>query len=121
MKNLLTKIVIGVLIFCAAFFLLTRGSASNVKQIDWDNSVIYFWGSTCSHCKNVKQFISDHKIHDQLQFEELEVFENTDNQGLFVEAAKKCSLDTTRIGVPFLWAKGKCFEGEVEVENYFKQ
>ncbi len=120
MKNLIAKIIIGVLIFAAAFFLLTRGSASNVKKIDWNNAIIYFWGSTCPHCKNVKKFIGDNKVHNKFQFEELEVYENADNQARLAEAAKKCLLDANKIGVPFLFAKGKCFEGKVEVINYFK-
>lgn len=83
--------------------------------------IILYYGQECPHCKNVEKFIADNKIDEKIIFAKKEVWHNTANNAEMMEKAKECALDTDKIGVPFLFARSKCYEGEVDVENFLKK
>jgi len=88
---------------------------------DEQSDVIFYFGQECSHCKNVEKFIADNQIDQKVIFAKKEVWHNTANNDELQTRAKECALDPEKIGVPFLYARGKCYVGEVEVENFFKK
>lgn len=122
-------IIIGVLffLFVSTFivFLLTSSSSSSTATKKnssvklSQNKLIYFYGVTCPHCKEVSNFLQKEKIEEKLDFEKLEVYYNRDNAALMQQAAKKCGLNTNAIGVPFVYNRGKCYIGTPEVKKIF--
>jgi len=51
----------------------------------------------------------------------LEVWKDKENAKLMNDAAKICELNLEKIGVPFLFAEGKCYVGGPDVQNFFKE
>ena len=92
-------------------------SQSGDQQAD----VILYFGQECSHCKNVEKFIADNKIEQKVIFARKEVWHNANNNDELQQRSKECVLDPEKVGVPFLYARGKCYIGEIDVENFFKK
>ena len=82
---------------------------------------IYYYGRECPHCVNVQKFIDENGISEKVLFTKKEVWHNADNAADLDLKVEECGLDKTKIGVPFLYAEGKCLVGEVEVRNFFKK
>lgn len=82
---------------------------------------IYFYGEECPHCKDVMKFLEENKIAGKVKFEKKEVWHDKKNAALMNDRAKLCGLDVKKIGVPFLFAEGKCYIGTPEVEAYFRK
>lgn len=83
--------------------------------------MIFFYGDTCPHCKNVEDYMAQNNIRERLKFQELEVYNNKSNARLLGEKAKECGLDTSQgIGVPFFWDGQKCLLGDKDIINYLK-
>jgi len=89
----------------------------NLKKSDF----IYFWGSTCPHCKDLNDWIKKNKIDEKLAFKKLEVFYNKKNSNLMQEAAQVCNIPSDQIGVPFLYDNGKCYIGTPNAEDHFTE
>lgn len=96
---------------------LTSPSQSGQQQAD----VVFYYGQECSHCEKVEKFIADNQIEQKVVFAKKEVWHNTVNNQEFQEKIKECSIDPEKAGVPFLFARGKCYIGEIEVEDFFKR
>jgi len=96
----------------------TAGQTKNTSS-----EIILFYGNGCPHCAKVEQYLSENKVSDKISFSQKEVFSNKDNSALLGEKAHFCGLNTSSIGVPFLWdgPSGKCLVGDEEIINYFKQ
>ena len=100
------------------FASLPDGSVGNAGA--QDIGAIYFYGAECPHCKDIGAFIDDNKLLDKIRFEKWEVWHNKKNAAEMDGKAKICGMDERSIGVPFLFAEGKCYVGTPEVEGYFK-
>ena len=85
------------------------------------SKITYFYGAECPHCQKVNAFLEENKIADKVTFEKLEVWHNRGNARLMGEAAKACGLDESKVGVPFVYAEGKCLIGEPDTIDFFKQ
>lgn len=94
--------------------------AQVVKAGEFKPDVVYFYGQECARCKNIDNFIKENKINSQISFAEKEVWHDGSNDMEMKERAKECNLEPEKVGVPFLWARGKCYIGEVEVEKFLK-
>ncbi|MDD5463857.1 MAG: hypothetical protein PHP62_01810 [Candidatus Moranbacteria bacterium] len=92
-------------------------SQSNDEQVD----IVYYFGQECSHCKKIEQFIKDNQIDQRVIFAKKEVWHNSVNNDELQVRVRECSLDPEKVGVPFLFARGKCYIGEIDVENFFKK
>jgi len=92
----------------------------DVKIFD-ENTITLFYGDGCPHCEDVDKFIEENDIKSKVTFEELEVWENKDNAKILDDAAKICELDLDRIGVPFLFARGECYVGGPDVQEFFEK
>lgn len=99
--------------------LLTLNACTNTKSNQTEKAILFF-GSTCPHCVNVEEYINTNNISAKLNFDKLEVFNDTNNAALMAEKAKTCGLDTKTIGVPFFWTGSNCLLGDVDIINYFK-
>ncbi len=112
--------VIGLVLGGAYFWnMQDRGSDSNPSSSS-DQGIVYYYGEECPHCKDVAAFLEENKIAEKVRFEKKEVWHNRSNAAEMDGKAKICGLDKESVGVPFLFAEGKCYIGTPEVEGYFK-
>lgn len=83
--------------------------------------MIFFYGDTCPHCKNVEDYMAQNNIRARLSFQELEVYNNSKNAQLLAQTAQKCGLDTSQgIGVPLFYDGQTCILGDQDIINYLK-
>lgn len=88
-----------------------------------DGSIIYYYGENCSHCKKVQEFISANNIEDRLTIVKKEVINpaNSKNAKEWFEKAKECGLKQDGLGVPFIYAKGNCYMGDVDAIEFLRK
>lgn len=92
------------------------GSASDVAS-----GIVYYYGGECPHCKDVMKFLEENKIAEKVSFEKKEVWHNPANSREMDAKVRICGLDKKQVGVPFLFADGKCFIGTPDVTGFFKK
>ncbi|HNX10545.1 MAG TPA: hypothetical protein PKI61_00110 [bacterium] len=86
-----------------------------------DTKPILFFKTSCPHCQNVEEFITQNQIREQYSFSEVEVNGDRSNAQLFSDKSKECKLDQNNLGVPMFYADGQCYLGDEDIINYFKQ
>ena len=114
-KKILLAIIIAIVLIGIASFIFWKYGMPQKSEL------IYFYGEGCPHCANVDAFLKDNKIEEKVSFEKKEVFNNQDNAKELVDLSQKCSLPADQVGVPFLWDGSKCFVGDTDIINFFKQ
>ena len=114
-KNLLL-IIIAIVLTAGALFVLFYFSEPKIDA----GGIILFYGAGCPHCKIVDDFISENNVKEKVLFTKLEVFHNKNNAKILADKARACGLDTSRVGVPFLWDGQSCFIGDVDVIKFFQ-
>ena len=80
-----------------------------------DNEIVYYYGITCPHCDDVKDFIDSEDIENKIPLVSKEVYENILNSQELIARAESCGLNTNNIGVPFLYSDRKCYSGSPDV------
>lgn len=116
----LVGVVIALLV--GGYFVIRHRSVSQDNQVTVDNSsIIFFYGAECPHCQDVEKFIADNHIDQKVKYSKLEVWFNKANANLMMQKAQQCSIPENQLGVPFVWAKGKCYIGTPDVEKFFSQ
>jgi len=126
MKKYKAFIWVGVfMIFVVGGLIWLAGQGEDVEMNSSrklnQEGVTLFYGNGCPHCEDVEKFNKENDIKSKVVFEELEVWKNKENAKIMKDAAKICELDLEKIGVPFLFAKGKCYIGDPDVEKFFKE
>lgn len=94
--------------------------ATQEAEVD-DNGIILFYGNGCPHCENVDKFVQENKVEEKVEFKKLEVFSSKENSKIMAEKFKACGLPAENMGVPFLWDGEKCYSGDVDIIEFFKQ
>jgi hypothetical protein len=84
-----------------------------------DNEVMLFFSYVCPYCEEVYDFINTHNIENQLTIIYKEVSEDDGNLVELGVIALSCGIDANSVGIPFLYADGKCYVGAPEITNYF--
>ncbi len=87
-----------------------------------DSEIILFYGQECPHCQIVEKYVADNNIKNKVIFSEREVNHNSANADFMMKKQESCSqFDKNNIGaVPFLWTKEKCYIGQDEIMQFFK-
>src|SRR3989338_2807589 len=118
-KNLLPFLVLILLAILSFLFLY---GFNFQKNNFYDDKVILFYGDGCSHCVTVDKFISNNKVKEKVEFIELEVFNNLANASILADKVQICGLDSSHVGVPFLWDNNdkKCVVGYADVISFFQ-
>lgn len=93
------------------------GSASGGSA---PSGIVFYYGAECPHCKDVEAFLDENKVADKVNFTKKEVWHDQTNAAEMAEAVKACGLSGDKVGVPFLYADGKCHVGTPDVEGYFR-
>lgn len=101
-------------------------NSGNVKgesttQENVSDEIIYFYGETCPHCVELNKFLEENKIAEKVNFSKKEVWSNKDNAAEIEEKASECGIKKEGMGVPLVYAKGKCYVGTPQAEAFFKQ
>lgn len=84
-----------------------------------EDKVILFVRDDCPHCQRVEQWLEDKtaiKTNAGLVIKEVSL--NKDNGQLLLKAALECQLNTSQVGVPFLFDQGKCIIGDQPIIDY---
>ncbi len=83
---------------------------------------ILYYGSTCSHCKVVEEYMQKNDTQSKIGIQLKEVFNNQQNSNELVAKAKICGLATDGIGVPFLFdlENSKCIIGDQPIIDLFE-
>jgi len=82
-------------------------------------SLIFYYGKTCPHCREVEKWMRENKIEEKVKIVKKEVYDNRTNAEELAKTARACGLDTTAIGVPFLYTpQGRCLIGKPEIISY---
>jgi len=124
-KIVWTTVIISIVIVILGYILVDSANKKNITKATSDLSVslpakdkiIFYYGITCPHCKEVEEWMKKNKVEEKIKVEKKEVWYNKENAAELQEVAKFCSLDPTSIGVPFLWADEKCYIGTPDVEK----
>lgn len=95
---------------------------SDGTSVDLESGkIIYYYGTECPHCQEVLKYMDENDIYSKVDFIKKEVWHDKDNGKELTEAAQKCGLDPSNIGVPFVYADGKCLMGGPDVKEFFAQ
>jgi hypothetical protein len=87
-----------------------------------NESILFFYGEECPHCKLVEQYFLEKGTEKKVSFSKIETFHNSKNAELLFTLEKFCpQLKPNEIGsVPLLWAKNTCILGDQPIIRYFE-
>mgnify|MGYP001178266172 CR=1 FL=1 len=115
------KYYILAVVFVLALFIAIYLETSKTSDISGQENIIFFYGKECPHCQIVEEYIEKSGIDQKVEFTRAEIYHNKNNQKIFIEKNKSCGInDEKKMGVPFLWADGKCMSGQDNVIEYFQ-
>ena len=123
-QQLLAFSIILIALFGTLFLVYqtTQSSLSTTSSVTLDkDAFIYFYGNTCPHCAELNEWLKETGIEKKVKFEKKEVYQNKDNANLLQQAAEICRLETTQIGVPFVYDNGKCYIGSDQAKEIFQK
>jgi len=125
MKQKIITLIIVVLI-AGLMSLVVIGSNNKEKQAAEQKlealktgEPVFYYGDTCPHCKEVEEWFKTNKIEEKIKFSQKEVYNDRQNAAELTKVAASCGLDTSSIGVPFLYADNKCLVGTPDIIKYF--
>lgn len=125
-KIILTTVLISVIILIFSYILVSSAGKKEEKNsqssiLPSKEKIIFYYGNTCPHCAEVEEWMKKEKIEEKIKIEKKEVYQNQANAQELSLVAQNCGLDPKAIGVPFLYADGKCYIGTPEVEKVLKE
>jgi len=128
-KIVFTTIIVSLIVVIFGYIIVNsfakkNNSSSNSSasfNLPAKDKIIFYYGITCPHCKDVEEWMEKNKIEEKIKIEKKEVYQDQKNSAELNLVAKSCGLDSTSIGVPFLWADGKCYMGTPEVERVLEE
>jgi len=124
MKKKIIYVLVSLVVIAAAFVGWKAWYAHEVQNSvpASDNAeVVFFYGKECPHCKIVEEYLDKENVRNKVSFSEREVYHNPENAKLMMDKQQECGLDKSYVGaVPFLWTKDKCFIGQDEIIQFFK-
>jgi hypothetical protein len=97
----------------------TKTNQVSANEVLTSSNPVLFYETTCPNCLIVEDFITQNKIEEKMTIQKIEVSSSTNAQ-ILVAVAQRCNIPTTSLGVPLLWAQGKCYQGRIEVIDYLK-
>ena len=116
-NKIITAVIVIIVILGIGFRILVKNKENKAVSID-NSSIIFFYGAECPHCQAVEKYIADNQLDQKITFSKREVYHDYANANLMTQKASACGIANKDLGVPFLWASGKCYVGDNEVENF---
>lgn len=80
---------------------------------------VFYYGNTCPHCEIVEEWFQANQVEEKMTIQKKEVYDDRANAAELTKVAVSCGLDANNIGVPFLYAQGKCLIGSPDIIGYF--
>lgn len=125
-KKFIFAVVFISLIFIIVGYIFVGSSTKNKKRnnsllIPKDNQIVFYYGETCPHCREVEEWMKKNKIEEKIKIEKKEVWSNQANAQELSLVAQKCNLNPNNIGVPFLYSDGKCYIGTPAVKKAIEE
>jgi glutaredoxin len=118
-QTLITGLLILLILGLISFVVLGSKNKNTAKIVPVnDKTLTFFYGNTCPHCADVEKWMKENKVEEKINIVKKEVYENKQNAKELESAATICKLPTDSIGVPFLFAEGKCYIGSPDVISY---
>ncbi|MDO8529194.1 MAG: hypothetical protein Q7S18_00825 [bacterium] len=122
MNNKKITVIATIVLVILVGFSFWYSKSKNSPQVDGaENGPILFYRDDCSHCANVEKFMADNAIDTKIQIDKKEIATDAGNQKILLDKAKICKLDTSSIGVPFLWTGKECLMGDQPIIDYLKE
>jgi len=118
-KKILLPTILFASVLVFSFLVLLKNQPIN--QQSEQSQIILFYGIGCPHCAKVEEFIKENQIEKTIPFVKKEIYFNRQNAKELEEKAKICEIPENEVGVPFLWDGEKCFLGDVDIINFFKE
>lgn len=116
---------LGLIIVGASFLFIaaiSKGSLNKqIPVLPVSNDIVLYYGDTCPHCHDLKNYMTENKIQDKIQITEKEVYNNKENSLELQSRALECKLPENQIAVPFLYAKGICYVGTDQIKNFYTE
>lgn len=114
------KFFFGLVLFSALSVL--SGCGNQVAPLEDNSPIILFYSTACPHCQVVEKYIADNNIKDKVQFSQHEVSSDQASAALMLQRQQACpQFDPKSVGaVPFLWTADKCYFGQDEIIQFFK-
>ncbi len=120
--SILVVVVVGVIAFVVwGVSAPSVVAPEKVAEGNSSSSIVLFYGEECSHCKDLEKFLQENSIDSKVAFERLEVWHNDANARQMERRAKECGIEKDALGVPFLWAEGKCLIGGPDAKKFFQE
>lgn len=110
-------LLIGIVVLDGA---KSKENLISIDEILNSSDPTYFYETTCPNCVVVSEFMTQTNIEEKLTIRKIEISTPANSKKL-VAVAQKCNIPTTSLGVPFLYAEGKCFIGRDEVIGYLAE
>jgi glutaredoxin len=128
-KNILLSfmslMVIFICLYGVYYFLdiTAKKEFERKNQLRKTDEIILYWGVTCPHCKNVEDYLKEHpEIEKKIKIVRKEVFNDKKNAVDMEDKAYLCNFDTRQgLGVPFLYFKGECVEGDKSINSFLTE
>ena len=132
MDKTVIVIIIIVVVVGLGFWAWQSGIFSKIPSVSvvptpLPAGIVEFYGQGCPHCADVDAYVKANNIDQKVKYTKLEVWYNKANAELLGQVAQKCNITSNSVGVPFLYdpstssgQAGKCYIGEVDVENFLK-
>jgi glutaredoxin len=124
-KNYLPFIITAAVIFSllliwVLFLKIYEPKTNTENPLNTTDTMILFYGYTCSHCKAVEEYITENNLESKLNSKDLkiirkEIYKDVDNRLEFENIAKFCKLSDSQKGVPFLFYNQECYIGDTDV------
>ena len=110
--------MIGIFVMLYVVYMLV-GNTSKPKAT---NEVILYWSKDCPHCKKVEDYLKTHPaIEKKIKIVQREV-SSQESLNDWREKIEICKLDPLNpIGVPFLYFKGQCINGDQPIINFLNK
>jgi glutaredoxin len=105
----------ALLLIVVPLVVIVSGSKNQQNNQPIKESLVFYYGITCPHCKDVEEFINTNNIHDKVEFTEKEVYENKENSDELSKVAQSCGIPLNQIFVPFLYDNGECIIGSDKI------
>lgn len=119
---LIMVFLMGAVVMAGLYFSSSETDDQTISDVDLDNSkTILYYSLSCTYCRKVDQWLDENQASSWIEIENKEVSSSKPNSKELALQANRCGLDAKAVGVPFMVAEGKCYQGEIEIIDYLKQ
>ena len=118
-KKILPLLILALVLFGLFKLLTTPPTNLDSGVTSEEAQIILFWGEGCPHCENVKQYIIENNLDENLKISQKEVYSNQTNLQLLKDKAANCPeyAGQENFAVPFAYfvQENQCLVGDTPI------